>query len=129
MPERAREIAELLAAAGGGAGITGFFTWLTGRKPGEAAILAAAAQLQTALNKAAESTVADLRAQVEELADEVSRLKGELRQEQQRSQSLETMLRKNGYDLAAATEPGALMVAEGETVTVIPPARTKKRPK
>lgn len=128
MPERARDIVELLVAAGGGAGITGFWAWLNGRRPGQAAILGAAAQLQEALNKAAENTVAGLREEVEGLREEVKRLEGELRQEQQRSQSLETILRKNGYDLSAATEPGAFTAIDpgSGSATVMPPRRRRK---
>ena len=128
MPERARDIVELLVAAGGGAGITGFWAWLNGRRPGRAAILGAAAQLQEALNKAAENTVAGLRVEVENLREEVQRLEGQLRQEQQRSMSLETILRKNGYDLSAATEPGSFVSIDPRegTATVTPPPRRRK---
>ena len=128
MPERARDIVELLVAAGGGAGITGFWAWLNGRRPGQAAILGAAAQLQEALNKAAENTVAGLRVEVENLREEVQRLEGQLRQEQQRSMSLETILRKNGYDLSAATEPGSFVSIDPRegTATVTPPPRRRK---
>jgi uncharacterized protein HemX len=128
MPERARDIVELLVAAGGGAGITGFWAWLNGRRPGQAAIRGAAAQVQEALNKAAENTVAGLREEVDGLRQEIQRLEGELRQEQQRSLSLESILRKNGYDLSDATQPGAFTAIDpaAGTASVVPPRRRRK---
>lgn len=130
MPEQARGIIELVIAAGGGAGATGFFAWLNGRKPGEASILAATAQLQEALNKAAENQMAGLRGEVATLKDEVETLRGELRAERQRSLSLESILRRNGYDLSAAMEPGAFTVIDPaeQTATVTPPPRRRAKP-
>lgn len=127
MPERARDIVELVIAAGGGAGITGFFAWLNGRKPGEASILAATAQLQEALNKAAENQMAGLRSEVATLKGEVETLRGELRAERQRSMSLESILRRNGYDLTAASEPGAFTHIDPatETATITPAPRRR----
>lgn len=129
MPERARDIVELVIAAGGGAGITGLFSWLNGRKPGEASILAATAQLQEALNKAAENQMSGLRGEVATLKNEVKTLRGELRDERQRSMSLESMLRRNGYDLSAATEAGAFTVIDpaNETATVTPAPRKRSK--
>lgn len=130
MPERTRDIVELIIAAGGGAGMTGFFAWLNGRKPGEASILAATAQLQEALNKAAENQMSGLRSEVATLKDEVETLRGELRAERQRSMSLESILRRNGYDLSAATEPGAYTVIDpdNQTATVTPAPKRRGRP-
>ncbi len=130
LPERARDIVELVVAAGGGAGITGLFSWLNGRKPGEASILAATAQLQEALNKAAENQMAGLRGEVAELKAEIDTLRGELRDERQRSMSLESILRRNGYDLTAATEPGAFTVIDpaSQTATVTPSKQRQRRP-
>lgn len=129
MHERARSIVELVIAAGGGAGITGLFSFLTARKPGEASILAATAQLQEALNKAAEHQMSGLRGEVSALKNEVETLRGELRDERQRSQSLESILRRNGYDLAASTEAGAFTVIDpaNQTATVTPPRRRRRK--
>ncbi|WP_312599463.1 hypothetical protein [Brevundimonas sp.] len=130
MPERARDIVELVIAAGGGAGLTGMFSWLNGRKPGEASILAATAQLQEALNKAAEHQMSGLREEVASLKAEIVVLRGELANEAQRSNSLESILRRNGYDLSAATEAGAFTVIDpgNQTATITPPRRRGKRP-
>ena len=129
MPERARDIVELVIAAGGGAGITGLFSFLTARKPGEASILAATAQLQEALNKAAEHQMSGLRGEVSALKNEVETLRGELRDERQRSMSLESILRRNGYDLSAASEPGSFTVIDpaNGTAMVTPAPKRKAR--
>jgi cell division protein FtsB len=130
MPERARDIVELVIAAGGGAGITGLFSWLNGRKPGEASILAATAQLQEALNKAAEHQMSGLRGEVATLKAEMATLRGELANERQRSNSLESILRRNGYDLSAAKEPGAYTVIDPatQTATITPAPKNGERP-
>ena len=137
MPERARELAELLVAAGGGAGLTGFFGWLQKRtsnkaenQAGEAAILGAATRLQEIMNDAAKNQVASLREDLEAMRGRIEHLEGELREERQRSQSLESILRRNGYDLAAATEAGAFTVIEPatQTATVTPPRRRRRKP-
>lgn len=130
MPERARDIVELVIAAGGGAGLTGMFSWLNGRKPGEASILAATAQLQEALNKAAEHQMSGLRGEVASLKAEIVVLRGELANEAQRSNSLESILRRNGYDLSAATEAGAFTAIDpsDQSATITPAPRRGKRP-
>lgn len=129
MPDQARGIVELVIAAGGGAGITGLFSWMNGRKPGEASILAATAQLQEALNRAAENQMSGLRGEVLSLKAEIVTLRGELANEIQRSNSLESILRRNGYDLSAATEAGAFTVIDpdNQTATITPARRRGKR--
>lgn len=137
MPERTREIAELIVVGLGGAGLTGFWGWIQKRtsnkaenQTGEAAIVAAAAKMQEIMNEAARSHVAELRQEVASLKAEVATLRGELRDEQQRSNSLESILRRNGYDLSAASEPGAFTVIdpESQTASITPAPRRRKRP-
>lgn len=119
MPERAREIAELLVAGIGGAGVTGFWAWLSRRtsnkaenKTGEAAILGAATRLQEIMNEAAKNHVADLRTEIDGLRDRIEQVEGENRELRQHSQSLEAILRRQGIDIPQATKPGTLLVVE-----------------
>ncbi len=137
MPERTREIAELIFAGIGGGTVTGFFAWLQRRTSnkaenhtGEAAIIAAAAKMQEIMNEATRHHVADLRLELDTLKAEVVKLRGELRDEQQRSNSLESILRRNGYDLTAAFEPSAFTVVDPatQTATVTPAPKRGKRP-
>lgn len=134
MPERAREIAELIAAGVGGAAMTGFWGWLQRRtsnpaeaKTGEAAILSAAARLQEVINDAAEAHVADLRMQVERLQDRVDHLEGENRQLRQHSESLEAVLKRQGIDIPEALSPGSLLVVEEGVARVMKPVRRRRK--
>lgn len=119
MPERAREIAELLVAGIGGAGVTGFWAWAARRtsnkaenKTGEAAILGAATRLQEIMNEAAKNHVADLRTEIDGLRDRIEQVEGENRELRQHSQSLEAILRRQGIDIPQATKAGTLLVVE-----------------
>jgi len=155
MPERAREITELLAVGLGSAGLTGFFGWLQRRtsnkaenQAGEAAILGAATRLQEVMNTAAEKAAerwADelaaarselaaarseafrLRERVDSLEGQLTSLKNENRQIRQHAESLEATLRRNGVDLSSAMAPGALLVVEKGIATVTPAPRKRRK--
>lgn len=136
----AMEIAKLLAAASGGAGVTGFFGWLQRRtsnsaenKSGEAAVILAAARLQEVLNAAVENASKRTEAEIEELRREndglrsrIENLEGEKRQYDQIIESLKSILDRQGIDWKAATEPGALLVVEAGEATVTKPGRRRK---
>ena len=133
MPERAREIAELLAAGMGGAAVTGFWGWLQRRtsnkaenKTGEAAILGAATRLQEIMNEAAKNHVAELRNEIDALRDRVEQVEGENRELRQHSQSLEAILRRQGIDIPQATAPGNLLVVEDGNARVM---RHERKPR
>lgn len=140
MPDQTLEIAKLLAAAGGGAGVTGFFGWLQRRtsnkaenKGGEAAVVAAAARLQEVLNVAVEQASARTHAEIEDLRrentglrDRIENLEGEKRQYDQVIESLKSILSRQGIDWKTATEPGALLVVDHGEATVTRPSRRRK---
>lgn len=135
MPERTREIAELLIAGLGGAGVTGFWGWLQRKtsnaaenKTGEAAILGAAARIQEIMNEAAKAHMADLRSEVSDLRGRVDQLEGENRQLRQHSESLEAVLRRQGIDIPMATAPGALLVVEDGEARVMRHERKPRKP-
>lgn len=148
MPERAREIAELLAAGIGGAAMTGFWGWIQRRtsnvaenKAGEAAILGAATRLQEVMNEAVEKASARwedeleasreesarLRSEIAGLRKRVQHVEGENRQLRQHAESLEATLRRNGVDLSAALAPGTLLVVEDGQATITPPRRGRRK--
>ena len=139
MPERTREIAELLAAGMGGAAVTGFWGWLQRRtsnsaedKGGEAAVLQAATRLQEVLNLAVEQASVRTHAEIEDLRREnthlrqrIENLEGEKRQYDQLTESLKSILERQGIDWKAATAPGALLVVDHGKATV---TRGRRKP-
>lgn len=140
MPEHTREIAELLVAGLGGAGVTGFWGWLQRRtsnkaenKTGEAAILSAATRLQEVLNTAVEKASERTQAEIEDLRREnaalrqrVDNLEGEKRQSDQVIESLKHVLERQGIDWSEVTAPGALLVVENGAATITQPPRGRK---
>lgn len=133
MPERTREIAELLVAAIGGGGVTGFWAWMSRKasnkaenQTGEAAILGAATRLQEIMNEAAKTHVADLRSEIDGLRARVEQVEGENRELRQHSQSLEAILRRQGIDIPQATKPGNLLVVEDGQARVMRHERKTK---
>jgi septal ring factor EnvC (AmiA/AmiB activator) len=135
---------ELLIGGGVGAGVVGgFWAWLKGRPTGQAALIGAAAQLQTALNEAAESRVAELRAEVKEMAEEIAELKreneqcraegealrGELRQQKQTIDSLMRQLRDPASTLPGGSLEGAVIHLSEGGATVTKPADRRGRSK
>lgn len=138
---------ELMGALGVGgmltAGVTGFFLWRSTR-PSQAKdsadLVTAAAAFQAAMNKAAESMVADLRKEIDALRKRVEELEEENeicrreaealrqggRQMEQKIQSLMSVLRQGGVDIPGGGLADTVIELTSETVTVLRPERVSK---
>jgi NCAIR mutase (PurE)-related protein len=141
MPERTREIVELLAAGVGGAAVSGFWGWVTRRtsnpaenRTGEAAVLMAATKLQEVMNEAVERASDRLNAEMDDLRldniklrERIEKLEGDNRNLVQIRESLQAILVRAGIDWEQATQPGAVLVVEGGTATVTPPRRRGRK--
>ena len=128
MPERAREIMELVGAGViGGGGVGGFWAWLSSRKPSEAAMVTATAALQTALNDAVKSATESLRAELERVTTECQHLRAHVERLEADRRSLIAALDRAGISWEQATEPGALLTVIDGEAAVMPPRRRRRR--